>query len=81
MDLSSVTKYQNNEAGNLPEYTKINIHYHYYTFQYLRQCFNKATEELFQDFSFEEEKLTVEIEGPAQPGWIIEPLVQPCIVN
>ena len=62
---------------NLPECTTIT----HILFQYLRQCFKEATEELFQDFSFEKEKLTVEIEEPAQPGWIIEPFIQPCIVN
>lgn len=48
----------------------------------MRSCSNKAKQETEIQFTFGEEgKLTVQVESQTKEGWIIEPLINPCIVS
>ena len=50
--------------------------------QYLKSSLKKAKLEVEQlTFEFDKEKLTLKIVEKAVPGWIIEPLVDPCTVS
>ena len=53
-----------------------------FVLQYLTSFLREAEQEIEEIiFEFEKEELTLEILDQATPGWIIEPLITPCIVS